>query len=329
MQNSQIEFSNLVSKAAAATGARGRYAPSPTGALHLGNARTALLAWLQIRLRKGIFVMRMEDLDGPRVVPGSATQILDDLAWLGLDWDEGGLSGGTFSPYEQAQRSRLYAAALDLLKNQKRVFPCRCSRRDIALAASAPHGHSPVYPGTCRSGQNAMKPGDVRSWRYRVPVRHLVFNDSVVGPYGQHLAQEVGDFVVRRADGLYAYQLAVVVDDLLMGITDVVRGMDLLDSTPRQILLFEALGGAVPNYWHVPLMSDQGLRMSKRHGAQTIAEYRAQGWSSSRLVGLLAASVGMVERDTQITPQELLDKYDLHSFRQHLARVSDQECSLK
>lgn len=302
-------------------GPRGRYAPSPTGDLHLGNARTALLAWLQIRLCGGIFVMRMEDLDCPRVVPGCAKQILDDLEWLGLDWDEGGGSGGTFSPYEQSKRTDLYAAALELLKKQGQVFPCSCSRRDIAMAASAPHGRTAVYPGTCRSRSSSAGENDARSWRYRVPARELVFNDKLVGVYSQNLARDVGDFVVRRADGLYAYQLAVVVDDLLMGITQVVRGIDLLDSTPRQILLFEALGAESPDYWHVPLMSDQGRRMSKRSGSQTITAYRARGGSSSQLVGLLAASVGLVQTGTQISPSELLDEYDVEGFRRRLVDV--------
>lgn len=310
-------------KLACKDGPRGRYAPSPTGALHLGNARTALLAWLQIRLQKGIFVMRMEDLDGPRVLPGCAAQILDDLEWMGLDWDEGGQRSGSFSPYEQSQRGELYALALDLLHKQGRVFACTCSRKDIAMAASAPHGRTPVYPGTCRWKMHSGSDDRAHSLRYRVPDENLGFSDKIMGTFTQHLSRDVGDFVLRRADGLYAYQLAVVVDDLLMGITDVVRGIDLIDSTPRQILLGQALGASVPAYWHVPLMSDQeGRRMSKRYRSQTIAKFRADGGSPSQLVALLAASVGLVKTDKEISPNNLLQRYDLDSFKQLLSRVS-------
>lgn len=313
-------------KAAGQTAPRGRYAPSPTGDLHLGNARTALLAWLQIRLRQGTFIMRMEDLDGPRVVPGSSTRVLDDLEWLGLDWDEGVRSGGVFSPYEQSRREQLYAAALDMLEEQGRVFPCTCSRRDITMAASAPHGRMAVYPGTCRRASRPGPGGDTYAWRYRVPAEQLAFVDKVCGAFAQHLEREVGDFVLKRKDGLYAYQLAVVVDDLLMGVTDVVRGMDLIDSTPRQILLFRALGAGVPDYWHVPLMRDaHGRRMSKRSGSRTIAGFRAEGGSSSQLVGLLARSAGLIDSEMRITPSELLRLHDLESFRQRLARTARQD----
>lgn len=321
----QTGFSALINKAQLAGKAepRGRYAPSPSGALHLGNARTALLAWLQIRLQNGVFVMRMEDLDSPRVVSGSATQILDDLEWMGLDWDEGGQLGGLFSPYVQSQRGELYAAALDLLNKQDRVFTCTCSRRDIAMAASAPHGRTPIYPGTCRGKEHSLQEGGAYSQRYRVPIEAVGFTDNIVGPFTQDLARDVGDFVLRRADGLYAYQLAVVVDDLLMGITDVVRGVDLIESTPRQILLYRALGVSAPEFWHVPLMLDKkGRRMSKRYHSQTIVDFRAEGGNPSQLIGLLAASVGMVESNMLVTATELLHRYDLESFKRHLIRLS-------
>lgn len=303
---------------------RGRYAPSPTGPLHLGNLRTALLAWLQVRRVGGVFVLRMEDLDRPRVVPGSAQQLLDDLRWLGLDWDEGpegtrakkqGPEGGPFGPYTQSERDHLYEAALAALIERGDVFRCWCSRRDIAEAASAPHGASPIYPGTCRdlneaqhAQRQAEKPDRVPAWRFRVRDTTITFRDELCGEVTQRLADEVGDFVVRRADGLFAYQLAVVVDDLAMQITDVVRGEDLLDSTPRQIALARALGGDPPRYWHVPMMLDEaGERLSKRDGSRSLAELRAAGWTPERVVGHLAATLGWAQEGALLRPHDLLE----------------------
>lgn len=298
---------------------RGRYAPSPTGPLHLGNVRTALLAWLQTRLSGGTFVLRMEDLDRPRTVPGSAEQILDDLRWLGLDWDEGPDVGGPHGPYVQSERDALYAEALLQLEAQGRVFRCWCSRKDIAEASSAPHGGSPVYPGTCRdlgpdevAAVQAAKPGKMPAWRYRAEEGEIVVHDLLCGEYRQNLREEVGDFVLRRADGLFAYQLAVVVDDIAMGITDVVRGADLLESTPRQIALFRALGAPLPRFWHVPLMVDAaGARLSKRDGSESLQALRAAGWTPERVVGALATSLGW----PALSAAELLQHLDLERFR--------------
>ncbi len=303
-------------------GARGRYAPSPTGPLHLGNARTALLAWLQARLRGGAFIMRMEDLDRPRVRSGSAAQILDDLRWLGLDWDEGPDVGGPVGPYEQSKRDGLYKQAFAQLEEKPGLFPCFCSRKDIARAASAPHAPAGAYPGTCRrlSADERLAALDGKakrpSWRYPAPDRRVAFEDAAMGPFAQNLARDVGDYVVRRADGLFAYQLAVVVDDGLMGVTDVARGADLLDSTPRQIELFEALGFPAPEFWHLPLMLDaSGERMAKRDGSDSIAAYREAGGRSARLVGELAATLGLVPAGTVIGAAELLRALDLATFR--------------
>ena len=306
-------------------GTRGRYAPSPTGAQHLGNARTALVAWMQARLQGGVFVMRMEDLDLPRVQPGSAAQILSELEWMGLDWDEGQGVGGLCAPYQQSGRDDLYAAALRLFDNNGLVFKCVCSRRDIRMAASAPHGKTPKYPGTCRLAKPC--PHDrPYAWRFRVPNEIIGFDDAIAARATQNVAMEVGDFVLKRSDGLYAYQLAVVIDDALMGISDVVRGMDLIESTPRQILLFDALGVPPPTYWHVPLMRDgDGRRMSKRFGSTTIEGFRAGGGDARQLVGELAASLGLVESGASLTPRDLLSMYDIDTFRQHLQRVCARE----
>ena len=251
---------------------RGRYAPSPTGELHVGNASSALLAWLSIRSRGGSFVMRMEDLDQNRVRPGLAEQILEDLDWLGLDWDEGPDRGGGHSPYEQWARLDRYEAAFERLRADGQVYPCFCSRKDVAAAASAPQtpGDEVRYPGTCRSIEPAraadrVASGDRHAWRFRVrSARAPVFTDLVYGTRQDDRAP--GDFVVYRADGVPAYQLAVVVDDGAMEVNEVVRGDDLLASTTKQILLIEALSLDVPVYGHVPLLlGKDGIRLSKRH----------------------------------------------------------------
>ncbi len=296
----------------------GRFAPSPSGPLHLGNARTALLAWLQARLSGARFLMRMEDLDRPRVRPGSAAQILDDLLWLGLDWDEGPDVGGPSGPYNQSARDGIYTEALAQLQRSNAVFACVCSRRDVEQAASAPHVPSGVvYPGTCRARppSSTTEGGRPPAWRYRVDGRRVGFTDSIAGEVVQDLGRQVGDFVVQRSDGLFAYQLAVVVDDALMGVTDVVRGMDLLDSTPRQLALFETLNLPAPRFWHVPLMYDcGGARMSKRNGAESIAAYRAQGGSAAALVGTFAATLGLAPPSESMSAPELLAVLDLTTF---------------
>ncbi len=274
---------------------------------------------MQARLADGVFVMRMEDLDLPRVRPGSAAQILSELEWMGIDWDEGPGVGGICSPYRQSERNDLYAAALELLDNKGLVFKCVCSRKDIRMAASAPHGKTPKYPGTCRLNKPCLRDRPY-TWRFRVPNETISFDDAIAGKTSQNVEKEVGDFVLKRNDGLYAYQLAVVVDDALMGITDVVRGVDLIESTPRQILLFEALSMPPPTFWHVPLMrDDDGRRMSKRFGSKTIEDFRAGGGDARQLVGELAASLGLVEPGASLMPRDLLSLYELSTFRHHMS----------
>lgn len=291
---------------------RGRYAPSPSGEIHLGNASTALLAWLSVRARGGTYVMRLEDLDAPRVKPGAADRILADLAWLGLDWDEGWDVGGPHAPYVQSARTDRYDDAFRRLRDGGFVYPCFCSRKDVAAAARAPQapGDEVRYPGTCRAlGEEEIRrrleAGREPSWRFRVPEgAPESFPDIRLGTWR---GERPGDFVVRRADGVTAYQLAVVVDDAAMEIDEVVRGEDLLASTLKQILLYDALGLPVPAFGHVPLwLGDDGVRLSKRHRGTSIREVREAGSTPEEVVGRLAARVGLIARPEPVTARELV-----------------------
>ena len=236
----------------------GRFAPSPTGPLHLGSLVAAVGSWLYARAAGGRWLVRMEDLDTPRVVPGSAEEILAALQRYGLEWDG--------EVVWQSRRTRLYERALESLRARDLVFDCACSRADLQRAASAPLGAEPVYPGTCRDG---LPPGRAaRAIRFRAPDESIAFDDLVAGRVEENIAESTGDFVVRRADGLFAYQLAVVVDDAEQGVTQVVRGADLLTSTPRQIALQRALGFPAPRYAHLPLvLAPDGTKLGKRDGA--------------------------------------------------------------
>jgi glutamyl-tRNA synthetase len=266
---------------------RTRFAPSPTGDLHLGGAWTALASWVLARRAGGAHVLRVEDLDTPRVVSASEARILDDLRWLGLDWDEG--------PIRQSARSALYDEAIARLAAQGLVYPCDCSRAEIARVASAPHpGEEAVYPGLCRDLDAGRPMKRQPALRVRVPDEAIAYTDAVVGPVTQNLAREVGDFVLRRGDGVLAYQLAVVVDDLGMGITDVVRGADLVSSTPRQIWLARMLGAEPPRYAHLPLVvAPDGSRLEKRTRGSTVRELRDRGVAPERILGELAFGLGL------------------------------------
>lgn len=285
---------------------RGRLAPSPTGALHVGTARTALLAWLAARAAGGTLVLRIEDLDGPRVVPFAAEGIMEDLRWLGIDWDEGPDVSGAFGPYLQSERSAHYDRALGQLERAGGLFRCSCTRSELQ-ASSAPHGEmGPRYAGTCRNGP--LHPGRPCSLRFRMDGAEG-FVDRLHG--AQPPAQD-DDFIVRRSDGLYAYQLAVVVDDIAMAITEVVRGADLLQSTSWQLALYRALGATPPAFLHVPLVvGADGKRLAKRHGSTAVAEYRKQGTAPERLIGMLAASLGLVREADPVHPADLVERYDL------------------
>ncbi len=296
---------------------RGRYAPSPTGPIHLGNARTALAAWLSVRSQGGAFVWRVEDLDGPRVAPGAAADQMRDLAWLGLDWDEGPQPDGSrtaaHGPYFQSQRSALYEAALTRLSQSGHLFPCRRSRKDLRELASAPHGASglPAYPRKWRPSHLAADWFDApltdAALRFRVDDGVLCFDDLVQGRVCENTASDVGDFVLKRRDGVYAYQLAVVVDDLAMQITEVVRGADLLDSSARQIALIQALSGTPPTFGHLGLiLAPDGEKVSKREGGWTLAALRQSGVSPRRIVGWLGWTLGLTDAPIPCTPADLI-----------------------
>jgi glutamyl-tRNA synthetase len=287
---------------------RGRLAPSPTGGLHLGVARSALCAWLRARAQGGRLLLRIEDLDAPRVVAGSAQSIMDDLRWLGLAWDEGPDCDGPHAPYLQSQRLDTYARAIDQLAERGLVYPCTCSRKEIAEVASAPHGElGALYPGTCRNG--ARPNGREPALRFRMPEPAPEFRDVLHGPY---LGAVADDFVLRRGDGVFAYQLAVVVDDIAMAISEVVRGDDLLSSTPRQLALYRALGAEAPQFMHVPLLlGPDGRRLSKRHAAPAIGEYRAAGIAAQRIVSILAASLGLCAPDEPVPLNALIARFEL------------------
>lgn len=267
---------------------RTRFAPSPTGDLHLGGAWTALASWVVARRAPaGASLLRIEDLDLARVVPGSPGRIEEDLLWLGLDWDG--------EPVAQTERGADYERAVATLAARGLVYPCDCSRAEIARSASAPHeGEEAVYPGFCRNRDPSrpMKRGP--AIRVRAPGEVVTYEDGAVGRVTQDLAREVGDFVLRRGDGVFAYQLAVVVDDAAMGVTDVVRGADLVASTPRQIWLAKALGLPSPRYIHVPLVvAPDGTRLEKRTRGATIRALRDAGVPARTILGALAGGLGL------------------------------------
>ena len=295
---------------------RGRFAPSPTGELHLGNARTALLSWLWSRSLGGSYAMRVEDIDRPRVRPGLAEQQLEELRWLGLDWDG--------APIFQSRRTHLYEEALRRLGEQ--VYPCFCSRAEIAASASAPHGdEGPRYPGTC-AGLNRQQRAErqkVRApaLRLRVPPGEIAFTDEILGPQSFDVQAMTGDFVLRRAAGIFAYQLAVAVDDGEMGITQVLRGADLVSSTPRQILLHRLLGNALPRWAHAPLvLSAAGERLSKRDKSLSLSTLRAGGADPRQLVADLARLSG-IDCGSACSPAQIIGSFSLAQIPRAAARL--------
>ena len=294
----------------------GRLAPSPTGALHLGNARTFMIAWLRTRSQGGKMVFRMEDLDHPKDKPGAAAQAIEDLRWLGFDWDE---------EYVQSERKDIYREALESLGDL--VYPCVCSRKDVESAQSAPHaGEQLYYPGTCRGrfkswAEAKASVSRTPCWRFRVPESTIVsFDDAFAGHYEQNVSRTLGDFPLARDEFGAGYTLACAVDDLLMGVTEVVRGDDLLAATPAQILLAGALRPTLqpstfnlqPSYCHVPLVVGRdGKRLAKRHGDTRIATYREAGKTPEELIGFLAASCGWAAEGERVSLADLVPRFDL------------------
>jgi glutamyl-tRNA synthetase len=292
--------------------ADGRFAPSPTGTLHVGNLRTALVAWLFARSQEACYLVRMEDLDSGRVRERFYEEQLHDLAALGVDWDG--------PVVRQSDRIALYEAAVGALRGDGLIYECWCTRAEIREAASAPHGALPegAYPGTClrlTAKERAEREASGRppALRVRADAARVAFDDRLAG----HVEGVVDDFVVRRNDGAYAYNLAVVVDDAEQGIGEVVRGADLLDSTPRQLWLGARLGLPAPRHAHVALMlGPDGERLAKRHGAVTLADRAAQGQSADDVRDELAASLQLCARGEGLTPAELVERFSVGDLRE-------------
>ena len=299
---------------------RGRFAPTPSGRMHLGNVFSALVAWLSARASGGRIVLRIEDLDPRAQHPGVADTLMRDLEWLGLTWDEG--------PYRQSERGEIYAEALERLDAEGLLYPCFCTRADLR-AASAPHASDGalVYPGTCRglSAEEVARRSTERPPSLRLcvpdeknPAGTIAFRDLAYGEHREVLARDCGDFLVRRSDGVVAYQLAVVVDDALMGVTQVVRGHDLLPSCARQIYLGRLLGYEEPEYGHVPLLvAPDGRRLAKRDRDLDLGALRERGVSAGRIVGSLACAAGLVEPGWEGAPEDLVEAFTWDAIAAH------------
>lgn len=278
----------------------GRFAPSPSGRMHLGNVFSALMAWLSARSAGGTMVLRIEDLDPDRCRPEYAEQMKDDLRWLGLDWD--------VEQTPQSRRTEAYRECFERLREMGLVYPCYCSRGELH-AASAPHASdgNVIYAGTCRDLTEEERAAKTRrpAWRLIVPDEEIAFHDGLQGEYRENLARECGDFIIRRSDGVYAYQLAVVTDDAEAGVTQIVRGRDLLSSTPRQIYLQRLLGLPTPEYYHVPLLvAPDGRRLSKREHDLDMGALRER-YTPEALLGCLAQLSGLRPTAEPVTAGEL------------------------
>ncbi len=289
----------------------GRFAPSPSGRLHLGNVLCALLAWLSIRSQNGTMLLRVEDLDRARCASRERIeQMLSDLRWLGLCWD-----GGEDPAAYQSARTAIYNTYFEKLKAQGCIYPCYCTRAELH-AASAPHAAVgvPVYDGKCRRLADAggtPPAGRNPAWRLRVPDQTVSFADGVQGLYTENLATDCGDVLLRRSDGVFAYQLAVVVDDALSGVTQVVRGRDLLSSTPRQIYLHKLLGFTPPQFYHIPLLTRaDGTRLAKRDAALDMGVLRQTYKNPEPLIGKLAYAVGLLPEEIPLSATALIPFFD-------------------
>ena len=308
----------------------GRFAPSPSGRIHLGNILCCLLAWLSARRQGGAVVLRIEDLDTARCPRRYAQQMEADLHWLGLDWDRGPGVGGPDGPYYQSERTALYQAALQKLKEKGLVYPCFCTRAELH-AASAPHREDGqvVYAGTCRALTAAQAvekrrlTGREPALRLRVPDEELAFTDGHMGLYRENLARDCGDFLLRRSDGMFAYQLAVVVDDAAMGVTEVVRGADLLASTPRQLLLYRLLDLPAPSFFHFPLLlSADGRRLSKRNADAGLDVLQGR-CTPEEVLGKLAYLAGFNPSASPKSARTLLADFDWDKVPQEDIRIPE------
>ena len=295
---------------------RGRFAPSPSGRMHLGNLMCCLLAWLSAKSKGGQVLLRIEDLDTQRCPRRYADAIIDDLAWLGLAAD------GPTPPVYQSERSEIYQRYFDELSRRGLVYPCFCSRSQLH-AASAPHTSdgNVIYPGTCRDLTPAQIAEKRRvkapAYRLRVPDEVITFRDGCMGLHSENLLRDCGDFYLRRADGVFAYQLAVVVDDARMGVTEVVRGADLLSSTARQLYLYRLLGLTAPRFAHCPLLlAPDGRRLSKRDGDQSLENLRAK-YTAEEIVGKLAYAYGLQEEPAPRTPESLVADFSWEKVPRH------------
>lgn len=296
----------------------GRFAPSPSGRMHLGNVFSALLAWLSVRSQGGKMILRIEDLDPDRCREEYALQLKQDLLWLGLDWDE--------EQTPQSRRGEAYAQAFAQLEEKGLVYPCYCSRAELH-AASAPHASDGqlLYAGTCRHLTAAQRAEKTKApaWRLAVGEEQYCFTDLLQGEYGETLREACGDFIIRRADGVYAYQLAVVVDDIAGGVTEVTRGRDLLTSTPRQMYLYDLLGAAHPCYRHVPLLIDAtGRRLSKRDGDLDLGALRER-MTAAELTGRLAWAAGILESCESLSPAELVSRFSWDKVKRENIIIRD------
>lgn len=297
----------------------GRFAPSPTGRMHLGNLFTALISWLSVKSRGGRWILRIEDLDPQRSRREYASLIEDDLHWLGLEWDEGGLEErGSNGPYLQSESHNIYEETLERLKALGLVYRCRCRRADIH-ASGAPHASDGriIYSGRCRPPQLLLPGGRVPpetldepgALRLYVPDENIDFTDRLFGRQRVNLASEFGDFLLRRADGAWAYQLAVVADDARMGVTEIVRANDLLSSSAPQLYLYRLLGLPQPEFAHVPLLCNtQGIRLSKRDASLSMESLREE-YSPERLIGMLAYFAGLLPAPVPVLPADLLPEF--------------------
>lgn len=297
----------------------GRFAPTPSGRMHLGNVFSALMAWASARSQNGSFILRIEDLDVRAHNPQYTSYLLDDLQWLGLTWDKG--------PFYQSKRTELYQEALVKLQQQGLLYPCFCSRADLH-AAQAPHASDGtyVYTGICRNlspdEREELSKHKIPATRLRVPNKTYTFKDRVYGPIAQNLAESCGDLIVQRADGVFAYQLAVVIDDADMGITEVVRGSDLLSSTPRQLYLQDVLGLSHPHYAHLPLLvAPDGKRLSKRNRDLDLGTLRNQGKTPEEILGFLAYCVGLAEIEEPLSAVQVASRFSWDTFQAHRKNV--------